>query len=51
MRTTYPSGKGEFKVVCTECVIVDSGLDDFFEELVVAEEIFCDTKPHAEQLE
>jgi len=48
---TYSSGECEFKVIGSKSVVFNRGLDNFFKQFFVAEEVLCDTKPHAEQLE
>ena len=46
----YSGSEREFEIVATESVVVDCGVDDFIQQLFVAEEVFCDTQPKTEEL-
>jgi hypothetical protein len=45
-----PRGESERQVVGTESVVVDGGVNGFFEECGVAKEVFGNTEPHARRL-
>lgn len=47
---TYSSGKGKLEVVRPECIVFNCSLDDFIEEIGLAEDIFRHTKPKTEEL-
>lgn len=49
-KMAYSGGEREFEIIATEGVVVDCGVDDFIQQLFVAEEVFCDTQPKTEEL-
>lgn len=46
----YSSSECEFEIIVTEGVVVDCGINDFFQQLFIAEEVFCDAQPKTEEL-
>lgn len=47
---TYSRSKSEFQVVRAKSIIVNGGINNFFQKLRFAEEIFRHAEPKAEKL-
>jgi hypothetical protein len=50
-RAPVSGSKGKLQIVGTESVVVDGRVDGFLEEHGVAEEVLCDSEPHARGLD
>jgi hypothetical protein len=49
-RFPYPCGKSKFQIVRAEGIVCDGRLETFIQEILVAIDEFCDSKPETEKL-